>query len=99
MILERFNAIILVGDDIAQSIYVAFNILLREDFALGGLQQWIMSDEDREKCKCDNQFLSLDCVKFAIKSFDEVRKNEGGDRKDTQYFCERESSALPSLEF
>jgi hypothetical protein len=39
MILERFNAIIFLGGDIAQTIYTAFNILLRKDLAVGGLRQ------------------------------------------------------------
>lgn len=89
MILERFNTIVFVGDEIAQSIYTAFNILLREDLALGGLQQWIMIDQDRKNCKCDNQFLNVDCFGYAIKNRDEVKKNEiDGDRKGSPYFCD-----------
>lgn len=88
MILERFNAIVFVGDDIAQSIYAAFNILLREDLALGSLQQWLMTDEERLKCKCDNQFLNNECRGYAIKNIDEVKKNEAGDRKGNPYFCQ-----------
>ncbi|KAH7351067.1 hypothetical protein BKA65DRAFT_395770 [Rhexocercosporidium sp. MPI-PUGE-AT-0058] len=88
MIIGRFNAITFVGDDIAQSIYAAFNILLREDLALGGLQQWIMSDEDKAKCRCHNQFLYSECQRFAIKSSDDVKKNEGRDRKGSPYFCD-----------
>ncbi|KAI9055843.1 hypothetical protein LZ554_000782 [Drepanopeziza brunnea f. sp. 'monogermtubi'] len=89
MILERFNVIVFAGDDVAQSLYAAFNILLREDLSLGGLQEWIMSDEDRAKCRCDNQFLKNDCHKFSVKSIEEVKKNEDGERRGSPYFCKR----------
>lgn len=88
MLLERFNAVVFIGDDIAQSIYSAFNILLREDLALGSLQQWLMTEEERARCKCNNQFIDNDCRGHAIKSIDEVKKNEAGDRKGSPYFCE-----------
>ncbi|KAK0102470.1 hypothetical protein ONS95_006089 [Cadophora gregata] len=87
MIVGRFNAITFVGDDLAQSIYAAFNILLREDLALGGLQQWIMSDEDKTKCRCHNQFLDIKCQRFAINTSEDAKKNEGGDRKGSPYYC------------
>jgi hypothetical protein len=91
MILERFNTIVIIGDELAQSVYTAFNILLREDLALGGLQQWIMSDQDRMDCKCDNQFSNPECSGYAIKNRGEVKKNEGADRKGSPYFCARKS--------
>ncbi len=93
MILERFNMIVFVGDELVHSVYTAFNILLREDLALGGLQQWIMSDQDRMICKCDNQFLNQDCTGYAIKNRDEV-KRDTGDQKGSPYFCTRKSLSL-----
>jgi hypothetical protein len=98
MILERFNTIVFVGDEIAQSIYAAFNILLREDLGLGGLQEWIMTDQNRSNCKCDNQFLNQDCLRYAIKKSDEVKKNKAGsDRKGSLYFCESRLLSLKHL--
>lgn len=94
MILSRFNAITFVGDGLAQSIYAALNTLLREDLALGGLQQWIMSDEDKVKCRCHGQFLNIECQRFAIKSSEDVKKNEGGGRKGSPYFCNGKSTAI-----
>ena len=91
MILERFNTIVFIGDSTAQTIYAALNILLREDLALGGLQQWMMNDQDRAACKCDNQFLSGDCLGYAVKSSEEVKKN----RKESPYFCERMPYSFP----
>jgi hypothetical protein len=88
MILERFNALVFLGDEIARSIYTAFNILLREDLAVGGLQDWMMGEQDQKNCKCDNQFLNNECLAYAVKSRDEV-KNAGGDRKWSSYLCQR----------
>jgi hypothetical protein len=90
MVLERFSAIVFIGDDIARSIYLAFNTLLREDLALGGMQDWSMSEQDRESCKCDNQFLD-DCLAYGIKSSEEMKGNEEGGRRRSNYYCERKS--------
>ena len=95
MILERFNAISFIGDEVVQSVYAAFNVLLREDLALGGVQQWIMSDQDRMSCKCGEQFLNPECTKYAVKNQDEVKKNEGSG-KGGLYFCARKSLFLNS---
>ncbi|KAK2625810.1 hypothetical protein QTJ16_005122 [Diplocarpon rosae] len=97
MILERFSAVVFVGDDVAQSVYTAFNILLREDLILGGVRDWMMGDVDQAKCKCDGQFLDIDCLKFAVKSIEEV-KNAGRDRKGSPYLCERIPHAYVAVE-
>lgn len=78
MILERFNALIFVGDDLARTIYAAINILLREDLVHGGLQQWRMNEADKAICKCDAQFTKAECVEFGVKNMEDVRKNQGG---------------------
>jgi hypothetical protein len=90
MILERFNAISFIGDEVVQSIYTAFNILLREDLALGGLRSWNMDEQDQEACKCDSQFLNSYCSGFAVKSSEEVKENEAGDWKGSSSYCARE---------
>ncbi|PMD66107.1 uncharacterized protein K444DRAFT_640065 [Hyaloscypha bicolor E] len=97
MILERFNAISFIGDDVVQSVYAAFNVLLREDLALGGVQQWIMSDQDRMSCKCGEQFLNPECTRYAVKNQDEVKKNEGSG-KGGLYFCARTPHAYIRVE-
>ena len=93
MVLERFSAVIFVGDDIARSIYLAFNILLREDLAFGGLQEWSMSEQDRESCKCDNQFLD-DCLAYGIKSREDIKGDGWHERIGSPYCCDRKSLAL-----
>ena len=86
MILERFNAIVFVGDYISQSVYAAFNILLREDLALGALQQGTMDQQAVANCKCDNQFNSKSCLEFAIKDMEDVKNTVGN---GNAYFCRR----------
>ncbi|KAE9375379.1 hypothetical protein N431DRAFT_436863 [Stipitochalara longipes BDJ] len=97
MILERFNAISFIGDELVQSVYAAFNILLREDLSLGGLQQWIMSDQDRKNCKCDGQFLNLECTGYGMKNRDALKKNSR-DQKGSPYFCSRVPHAYIRVE-
>ena len=93
MILERFNAVGFVGDGIARSIYLAFNILLREDLALGGLEGRSMSQQDRDSCKCDNQFLD-DCLAYGIKSREDMKEDHQGERVENPYYCDRKSLAV-----
>jgi len=88
MVLERFNSLSFIGDYITESIYAAFNILLREDLALGGLKQWSMSEQDLASCKCSNQFLNKDCLGYAVKSIDDVKKNQAADQNASLYFCQ-----------
>ncbi|TAQ84098.1 hypothetical protein B7494_g7583 [Chlorociboria aeruginascens] len=88
MILERFNTIIFVGDDIARSVYAAFNVLLREDLAFGSLQQWIMSDQDLITCNCNNQFLNSDCWAYTMDSSEKMETKEVNERKGSPYHCD-----------
>ncbi|PGH29665.1 hypothetical protein GX50_07596 [[Emmonsia] crescens] len=39
-IVNRFHSVVFVGDSAATSIYAGFNILLREDLALGAVRHW-----------------------------------------------------------
>jgi len=92
MILERFSALIFLGDNITQSIYTAFNILLRDDYALGGLQSWMMNKEERETCQCVAQLVNEECVGYAVRSSEDwpqsqSKHHEGDGGK--AYFCSR----------
>ncbi|KAI9871920.1 MAG: hypothetical protein M1830_002291 [Pleopsidium flavum] len=89
MILDRFDAIVFIGDDMLQHVYTAFNILLRENIALGGLKQWEMSESERNTCRCDNQFIKSECSKHTITSSEQVDKNDGGSGHRNPYFCNR----------
>ncbi|RPB28100.1 hypothetical protein L211DRAFT_865503 [Terfezia boudieri ATCC MYA-4762] len=46
MILERFDTVAFIGDTMLGNIYGAFNILLRQNQALGAISQWEMSDHE-----------------------------------------------------
>ena len=87
MILTRFDAIVFVGDDLAQQVYKGLNILLRENMALGALKQWEMSGDELNGCRCENQFVKPECHDFAIKDSDEVLKNDGSSSHRSPYFC------------
>ncbi|KAM3074320.1 hypothetical protein ACMFMG_002866 [Clarireedia jacksonii] len=89
MILERFSAVIFLGDEIAQTIYAALNVFLREDISHGGLQEWLMTDDERIACKCDAQYLNNDCLGYSVKNFEAVVKNEANDPKGSPYFCQK----------
>jgi len=88
MILERFSAVVFLGDETAQTIYAALNVFLREDISHGGLQEWLMTDDERIACKCDAQFLDNNCLGYSVKSFEEVVKNEANDPKGSPYVCQ-----------
>ncbi|KAI9804803.1 MAG: hypothetical protein M1825_001171 [Sarcosagium campestre] len=89
MILDRFDGLVFVGDGLVRQIYAAFNILLRENVALGALQQWAMSDEERASCRCENQYVKSDCSKFAVESSSDVEKNDANSAHRSPYTCNR----------
>ena len=97
MILERFDAIFFIGDNMLRHIYTAFNILLRENIALGGLKQWEMNEAQRSSCRCENQFIKNECVNFAVCNNEEVRSNDAKGGHPSPYFCDRTFSSRPFL--
>lgn len=89
MILDRFDAIVFIGDNLLQHIYAAFNILLRENMAMGSLKQWEMSEDERVNCRCDNQITRPECSKYAVLDSEDVRKNDPGSGHTSPYHCNR----------
>lgn len=89
MILDRFDAIVFIGDNMLQHIYAAFNILLRENMAMGSLKQWEMSEDERVNCRCDNQITRPECSKYAVLDSEEVRKKDPGSGHTSPYHCNR----------
>lgn len=89
MILDRFDAVVFVGDDMLQHIYAAFNMLLRENIAWGGLKQWNLKDSERDSCRCDNQIMKGECASHIVTSSSEVRENDGGSSYRSPYYCDR----------
>ena len=83
-----------------QNVYSAFNMLLRENVALGGLKQWNLKDGERSSCRCDNQIMRPECSGQSITSSVEVRENDGGSGHRSLYYCDRKlhrPSSNPSL--
>lgn len=97
MVLERFDAIVFIGDDLLQHIYAAFNMLLRENIAMGGLKQWEMNESERVKCRCENQITKSDCAKYTVMSNLAVRGNDGGGGNRSPYYCDRKPLATSVL--
>ncbi|KAG0652935.1 hypothetical protein D0Z07_0216 [Hyphodiscus hymeniophilus] len=89
MVLERFHGIIFIGDDISRAIYLAFNMLLREDLVYGALKgPDILSDQDRNNCRCDNQFLD-ECSSFGISSSEDLEMIVRSGSGCSYYSCHR----------
>ncbi|KAL9125645.1 MAG: hypothetical protein Q9217_005181 [Psora testacea] len=89
MILERFDAVVFIGDDMLKAIYSVFNMLLRENLAMGGLKQWEMSEREREGCRCDNQIVKPDCASHTITDSEEVWEGDEGSGHRSPYHCDR----------
>ena len=90
MILERFDALVFIGDDTLKHVYAAFNMLLTENIATGGLDQRNLGANDRVTCRCDNQFVKKECSNHFVtesKAVDE--KNDDGGSKSA-YHCTRQ---------
>lgn len=97
MILERFDTIVFVGDDMLQRVYGALNMLLRENIAMGSLKQWEMKESERAACRCDDQMIKAECSKYAIMDSEDVRKNDGGSGHRSPYYCDRECNSFTPL--
>ena len=90
MILDRFEAVAFIGDDSLRGIYGGFNMLLRENLAMGGLEQWKMNEEERKACRCNSQVTNVECLKYTIVSSQDVRENDSGSKHSSPYHCDRE---------
>ena len=96
MILERFDALVFIGDDTLKSIYAAFNMLLRENIARGSLKQWEMTENDRVTCRCDNQLIRPECSSHIVMESQAVTDNDKGSGHASPYYWDRKCSKLSS---
>ena len=90
MILERFDAIVFVGDDTLQHVYAALNMLMRENIASGSLKQWEMKETERAGCRCDNQLMKAECTNYLVMDSQAVRDHDGDSGLKSPYYCDRE---------
>ncbi|KAL6717547.1 hypothetical protein ACLMJK_005462 [Lecanora helva] len=89
MILERFDAIVFIGDDTLKHIYAAFNMLLRKNIATGGLDLVTLADSDRAICRCDNQFMRPECSSHLVTDSQAAPAEKGTARPPNPYYCDR----------
>lgn len=99
MVLDRFNALVFVGDDMARRIYGAFNVLLREDLELGVIRMSAKGQpqlEPQHGCRCEMIFgvnkLGHGSVSSCL-ALEVIRSNHlwpGGDGEG-KYYCNSES--------
>ncbi|KAL8928957.1 MAG: hypothetical protein Q9172_000709 [Xanthocarpia lactea] len=89
MILDRFDSIVFLGDNTLRHIYSAFNMLLRENIALGALRQWEMKESEREACRCDNQLTRPECLSYSVLDSQSVRSNDAASGHRSPYLCDR----------
>ncbi|MCJ1312304.1 hypothetical protein MMC25_005978 [Agyrium rufum] len=94
MILERFDAVVFVGDSVLQTIYAAFNVLLRENLATGArleskFESVVGTETEKkemsQKCRCSGQVERTGCADFLVRNSDEFLGQAGR----TGYHCTR----------
>ncbi|KAK9464335.1 hypothetical protein V1512DRAFT_268565 [Lipomyces arxii] len=62
MILDRFDAVLFVGEQrMTTHLYAAFNSLLRKNIAWGGLKNWELNEQLRQRCRCESQYTNSQC--------------------------------------
>lgn len=90
-ILERFDGVVFIGDESLETVYSGFNILLRQDLALGALELESMDPMLQAECRCDNQYIKQDCrTHYKLDS-----KGASPDKHiGAPYFCNRVRHAL-----
>jgi hypothetical protein len=89
--MARFDAVVFLGDKTVRNIYTAFNILIRENLALGGLKQWEMNDKDLASCRCENQFTKKQCMIFSLETSIGTRDKDEGSGHSSPYSCDGKS--------
>jgi hypothetical protein len=75
-------------------IYAAFNMLLRENMARGGLKQWEMTESDRVTCRCENQLTKPDCSSHIVMESQAVTDNDEASGHKSPYYCDRKWSEV-----
>lgn len=89
MILERFDGVVFIGDDLISGVYGAFNMLLRKNLKLGALEQWRMDEKELEDCRCHNQYTNRECQKFFVQESESVAKHDKEGGPSSPYICNR----------
>ena len=99
MILDRFDAIIFIGDGLLQNIYAGFNMLLRENIATGGLKQWKLNQNDRTTCRCDNHIIRPECSAYNVKNSQDVQDSHAEGGHQSPFYCARKAPLPSAISF
>ncbi|KNG80872.1 hypothetical protein ANOM_010377 [Aspergillus nomiae NRRL 13137] len=86
-ILQKFGALVFIGDESLADIYAGFNILLRGDLATGALRESDLTKEQIEKCRCGSQFTSASCLPLRITSSEQVETQNDGNILSSPNAC------------
>jgi len=86
MIMERFNGVFFIGDDMLRHVYAAFNVLLRKNLANGGMEPWRMTDAQKSSCRCENQLINPDCAQYIVSGSSIVEQHGS---QGSPYSCQR----------
>lgn len=89
MILDRFDGLVFVGDEMLAAVYAAFNMLMRENIVDGGLKQWKINADMKDACRCDGQFTKEQCKAQMFMASEEIRRDESDGGQSNQYICDR----------
>lgn len=95
MILERFESFVFIGDDSLRHIYAAFNMLLREDLATGGLAEADLKESERATCRCENQFMRKECTSHIVTDSESISNSDPSNSHGSPIICN--SKSLSSL--
>lgn len=94
-ILERFDAVVFIGDESLETIYGGFNAILRRDLVLGALDLEFADQASQTDCRCDNQYVKQSCrSRFLLDS----KKASREDHIGATYFCNRAPHVLLKLQ-
>ena len=76
-ILTRYEKIFILGDSMMRNVAVAFSVLLRKDFVLGGRATWLDLPGDLgSDCKCAQPFETRKCAYYSTVSSRVVWNND-----------------------
>ncbi|KAK9475746.1 hypothetical protein V1514DRAFT_339171 [Lipomyces japonicus] len=98
LILDRFDAIVFIGEQrMTSHVYAAFNSILRKNLAWGGLKNWELSEQLRQRCRCESQYINPQCAGGAAGTGDHyiadsteiLDAKEDGTKTGAPYVCNR----------
>ncbi|KAK9333325.1 hypothetical protein V1520DRAFT_332341 [Lipomyces starkeyi] len=106
MILDRFDAVVFIGEQrMTSHVYAAFNSLLRKNLAWGGLKNWELNEQLRQRCRCESQYTNPQCGggsvgvsdHYVVDSTEILDAKEEGLKLGAPYVCNRVFHGLVTI--